>query len=118
MYSIEHEHPHEEGQIISQPLTINEVISLLTEARTLSARRMASPNRETRLAIIDIQRRFCQGVPGLECPQQADGPIAEKRDEICRVFVEWTDAPDTLFEDQPLTKNSDIVVTLIKLMEE
>lgn len=99
------------------PLTTQEVIELLETARALKVHQSFNPD-EANADLGSIQMRLEQGIPGSWYPARNGDPATEKLTELDRVFVTWTQDPDTLFfKETPLTESSDIVVNLIALMQ-
>jgi hypothetical protein len=116
-YHIPCNHQHTGDVADHYPLTTQEVIDLLETARATKDHIYFNPMEGTR-TIASIQVRLAQGIPGLTCPRQIDGPVAEKMNALDHAYVEWIQHPDTLFfKEVSLTETTDIVVTLTNLMK-
>lgn len=99
------------------PLTTQEVIELLETAIALKDH-AAFDAQESSVGIHSIAVRLRQGIPGKTYPYEPDTPVGQKADLIDEVYIKWITDPMTLFlKEQPLTENSEIVVTLINLMK-
>lgn len=59
------------------PLSKRDVKHLLT---------IASESRDGQ-EIASIQVRLGQGIPGMQCPREIDGPVAEKLNQLDKYFV-------------------------------
>jgi hypothetical protein len=117
-YHIPCNHQHSDDVADHYPLTTQEVIDMLETARATKDHIDFNP-REATQTIASIQVRLAQGIPGLTCPRQIDGPVAEKKmNALDNAYVDWIQNPDTLFfKEVPLTESTDIVVTLTNLMK-
>jgi hypothetical protein len=99
------------------PLLVAEVIDLLQTAIAIKDHAAFNPYAVNEIA--SIQVRLVQGIPGMECPRPIDGPVAERLNALEEAYVDWIQDPDTLFfKETPLHEESDIVVTLARLLQE
>lgn len=115
-YHIQCDYPHEDGIPDYYPLTVSEVIDLLTTAREIWSNHESRPNDAVQEAS-SIQKRLGQGIPGMVCPHEIDGPVADRHAALDQAYINWLEDPDTLFfKDTPIAVNDAIVVTLMSLM--
>ena len=111
--------PRDETVADYHPLSTQEVIELLQAAIGLKDHADRSPHGATQ-GIASIQVRLTQGIPGMTCPRPYDDSVVcEKMNALDSAYVDWIQDPDTLFfKDAPMTEDTDIVVTLTRLMQE
>jgi hypothetical protein len=98
------------------PLSVQELVTLLQEAVTIWAKKEDNPYAVGEISY--IQARLRQAISGMVCPYPCFGPLAERLHEVNRAFCAWIDNPDTLFfKETPLHEESDIVVTMARLLQ-
>jgi hypothetical protein len=99
------------------PLTVQELVALLQEAVTIKAGMDENPYAIGEIS--NIQVRLRQAIPGMVCPYPCFGSLAERIHKVNRAYIGWIDDPDTaFFRDVPLHEESDIVVTMARLLQE
>lgn len=79
-----------EEKIIYKPLTADEIIDLLREGKDAARR------GDTQLCV-QCRIRLENGIPGMTDPRPLEGPVAEKQDEMDKLYEEWVQSDASIF---------------------
>lgn len=63
-----------------RPLTKSDIADLLVQAQQIS--------QSYTQGIATIQCRLSQGIVGMECPNPDEGPVAERQNQLDRLFLD------------------------------